>query len=93
MVTPFLFGFYMSFETLHEQEIKERFLSIANELNTRFPDLDLRFNLQSESTLLRFMAAAVSPDVVELDLSDATVEDLIYAAIFQVKEIAQLYDA
>ena len=76
-----------------ESEIRERFVHVANELNFRFPDLDLRFNLQSDSSLLRFMAAAVSADVVELDLAEATVEELVYAAVFQVKEIAQIYDA
>ena len=83
----------MSEFNFEESEIRERFVHVANELNTRFPDLDLRFNLQSESSLLRFMAAAVSPDVVELDLAEASIEDLVYAAVFQVKEIAQIFDA
>jgi len=73
--------------------IKGQFVYIANELSTRFPDLDLRFNLQNGTNTLRFMAAAISRDVVELDLGDHETIDLLNAAILQIKEIAQIFDA
>ena len=81
----------MSFENIHE--VKERFLFVANELHMQFPDLDLRFNLREGSSQLRFMVGAVSPDIVEIDLDESSVEEIIYAAIFQVKELAQIFDA
>ncbi len=77
----------------HSHEVKERFLFVANELHSQFPNLDLRFNLREGSSQLRFMIGAVSPDVVEIDLDEASVEEIIYAAIFQVKELAQIFDA
>ena len=83
----------MSFTLNAAPEIKERFLFLATNLHAQFPALDLRFNMAGDSTCLRFVAAAVCPDIVEIDLAEASPEELLYAAVFQVKEIAQLFDA
>jgi len=80
-------------QTTNSGSVKGQFVFIANELSSRFPDLDLRFNLQNGTNTLRFMAAAISRDVVELDLGDHETTDLLNAAILQIKEIAQIFDA
>jgi len=80
-------------QSANSGSVKGQFVFIANELASRFPDLDLRFNLQNGTNTLRFMAAAISRDVVELDLGDHETTDLLNAAILQIKEIAQIFDA
>jgi len=74
-------------------KVRGQFVFLANELSHRFPDLDLRFNLRNGSSTLRFMAAAISRDVIELDLGDYETVDLLNAAILQIKEMAQIFDA
>ncbi|MCB0361001.1 MAG: hypothetical protein KDD44_15235 [Bdellovibrionales bacterium] len=74
-------------------EIRRQFISIASELSIQFPDLDLRFNLQSGSNRLRYVAAAVSTEVHEMTLGEIETRELIYEAIFTLKELAQMYDA
>jgi len=73
--------------------VRGQFVFLATELANRFPELDLRFNLQNESSTLRFVAAAVSKDVVELDLGEHETGDLLNAAILQIKEMARIFDA
>lgn len=73
--------------------IKGQFVYLATELSNRFPDLDLRFNLQNDTATLRFVAAAVSTDVIELDLGEHETTDLLNAAILQIKEMARIFDA
>ena len=76
-----------------QPEIRQQFISIASELSNIFPDLDLRFNLQGGSNRLRYVAAAISSEVHELELGDLETQELIFEAIFTLKEVAQLYDA
>lgn len=73
--------------------VRGQFVFLAQELSNRFPDLDLRFNLQNDSSTLRFIIAAISRDVVELDLGEYETSDLLNAAILQIKEMAQIFDA
>jgi hypothetical protein len=68
------------------------FISVASELMSRFPELDLRFNFQNGSNRLRFMVASVSRDIIELDLDTHDADDVLHAAIFEIKERAQIFD-
>ena len=72
---------------------EEQFVKLANELNYRFPDLDLRFNLKSGSNQVRYVAAAVSSKVHSISLDDRSPGEMLHQAIFNIKEIARLYDA
>jgi hypothetical protein len=75
------------------ENIRERFVGIANELSYRFPDLDLRFNLESGSPILRMIAPSSSERVMSLNLSRGSYTQLLYSAIFQIKELIQHFDA
>ena len=77
---------------LGQEVVKQQFHVLANELSVRFPELDLRFNLQSGTNRLRLKAASVSHEVIELPLGEYETDELLYAAMFRIKEIARLYD-
>ncbi len=72
--------------------IKKTFVYLAGELSSRFPELDLRFNLQTGTDRFRVIAAAVSNTVIELPIAKHECQDLLHAAIFELKELAQLFD-
>ena len=76
-----------------KRELEKQFVFIANELNNRFPDLDLRFNFVRQSSQVRFFAASISRRVHELQLGNNNPRDLIHQATFTLKEVAQIYDA
>ncbi len=73
--------------------INKNFLFIINELLLRFPDLDLRFNLSHNSNLIRYKVASISQDTFESNISNSKIEETLYEAIFNIKELASLYDA
>lgn len=75
-------------------ETTNRFVYFASVLSGSFPSLDLRFNLESDSHTLRYYAAGTSPEVFQVDLNYVNdLETLVHEAIFNVKEIAQLFDS
>jgi hypothetical protein len=59
----------------------------------RFPDLDLRFNLSHDTNAIRYKAAAISGEMFEVPLELSDAEETLYEAIFNIKRIANLYDA
>lgn len=81
----------MDIET--RKEINKRFIFVAHELINKFPNLDLRFNLKMGTKSLRYKAAAVSGDIFELPLEERRPEEILYDAIFNIKQIAELFDA
>ena len=76
-----------------EKTIETQFVELASELNLVFPELDLRFSLKSESEEMRYYAAAVSDEILELTLGSKSTLELMYEATFALKELAQLFDA
>ena len=83
----------MIYELLEKTELHNRFVFLARELSCRFPDLDLRFNRRDGSEHIRFVAKAVSSEIVELDLDSGNPHQLLHSAIFKIKELAQLFDS
>jgi len=77
---------------LSERVIRDQFIFLAQELSNRFPTLDLRFTLQSGTQKLRFMVASISREIIEMSMIDNSPLDVLYAAIFEIKERAQLFD-
>ena len=83
----------MSHDDDDRDDITEQFIDIAQQVSLEFPELDLRFSLQSDSNILRYSAADVSQEVFELELGLEETTNLVYEAIFKVKQVAQLFDA
>lgn len=83
----------MSQVATHQSALSKQFVYLASELSTKFPQLDLRFNYQSESGLFRIMAAACSREIYEFPLGEGSTDDVLYEAIFLIKEVAQIFDA
>ncbi len=73
--------------------VRDQFVFLATELSNLFPELDLRFNLQSGTNQLRYRAVAVSKEVFELPLGKRSAQELLHQAIFTIKERARLFDA
>ncbi len=73
--------------------ITELFKQFANELHTSFPQLDLRFNLKGGTSTLRYFMPDTSEQVFEANLNEQSLEELLHQAIFNVKELARLFDA
>lgn len=73
--------------------ITDQFVAVASALNNHFPQLDLRFNLLSGSNVLRYQVASVSRKIFELELGTKSTKQLVHEAIFNLKEVARLFDA
>lgn len=76
-----------------EPELEESFVLLAQRISNMFPDIDLRFTLQSGDQCIRYQAPDLSGEVFELDLALKSCEELIYEAAFRLKELGQLFDA
>ena len=84
----------MSYQSVQGEELRDRFVYLASELSSRFPQLDLRFNWQAGSEVLRLVLPNSSKRrVIELDIAAYERDELLYGAIFRIKELAKLYDA
>ncbi|MCC6221562.1 MAG: hypothetical protein IT291_10020 [Deltaproteobacteria bacterium] len=81
------------FENAMEEEIEDQFIAVAMEISHLFPKLDLRFNLQSGSSKVRYSAPSISAEIFELDLNLGETSALIIEACFKIKEIGRLFDA
>jgi len=77
----------------HPSDLQKTFVSVAHQLGVLFPDLDLRFSLQSGSETLRFMAADISREVHEVSLVGKSTNEILHQAIFAIKEICGRFDA
>jgi len=75
------------------QHLTKQFVYFASRVSAFFPDLDLRFNLQGNSTKIRYSIPDVSKEVFELSLGGGKIEELIHEATFAIKEAAGRYDA
>ena len=78
---------------MDENNLREKFNTIVRELDIRFPELDLRFNFQSDRSSMRFYIADVDSDILELDLRDNSAQSLLHEATFSVKETVRHFDA
>ncbi len=73
--------------------LKARFLFLACELSRHFPELDLHFNLEPDSGMFRYFAAAIDSDIFEHSLSQADVKSVLYDATFTLKQATGRFDA
>ena len=80
-------------ERRHNDRMHEKFVCVATLLSNQFPDLDLRFNLTSGSSTVRFQVATVSDQIFELDLESNESTFLVHNAILSIKEVARLFDS
>lgn len=76
-----------------QQDLTNQFIYFASKVSGYFPDLDLRFNLQNGSNLIRYTAPKVSKKVFELALGAESVEELVHSATFALKEATRRFDA
>lgn len=76
-----------------QKEVTKRYIKVASILTSMFPDLDLRFSLRSDDSLVRYKVASVSSKIYEMDISQASPEELVHQAIFTVKELTKHFDA
>lgn len=74
--------------------IESQFVRLASRISEQFPQLDLRFNLQSGTKVLRCLIAENSPSsIIEVALGSAPTEELLYEAIFAIKVATHSFDA
>ena len=73
--------------------IVDQMVFLADELNYRYPELDLRFTLPEGSSTLMLRAAAISDDPIELELGACDPQHILYDAMFQIKELARYFDS
>ncbi len=66
---------------------------LSEELDCRFPELELQFNLRKDLGHFRIIPSIRPGEVVELDLSSLDTENILNQAIFSLKEMFQLFDA
>ena len=76
-----------------ENNLKQKFDSVVRQLDIRFPELDLRFNFQSNNSSMRFYVADVDSDVMELDLRAVSAQAILNEATFCVKQTVRIFDA
>ncbi len=75
------------------KQTNDKFIFFANELLFRFPDLDLRFNLSYDANAIRYKAAAISGEMFEMPLADLDPVEMVHEAVFNIKQLASLFDA
>jgi hypothetical protein len=75
------------------QNLTDQFVSVATQVSTSFPEIDLRFSHEEGSDNFQMVAPSISEDVFEFPLGVCSTKELIHETIFAIKEIAQLYDA
>ena len=80
------------FETGPDVSVQDQFIEVARQLSGQFPELDLRFNLEDGSPILRFMMPEFTAEVFELELGALETSHLVCEAMFTIKEIARLFD-
>jgi len=82
----------MATETVFQDQIEDQFVNVASQLNDHFPDLDLRFSLREGSNRLRYQIADISRKNYELELGRTNTRQIVHEAIFNIKQMAQLFD-
>lgn len=75
------------------EQLTKQFIYFASRVSSFFPELDLRFNLQGNSTKIRYSIPDISSEVFELSLAGAKIDELIHEAAFSIKEATGRYDA
>jgi hypothetical protein len=75
------------------ETIEAKFTTLARELDYRFPYLDLHFNLEANSGMVRFFPGHKPSQILELSLHEENSFDLINEAILSLKELLAIYDA
>lgn len=83
----------MSATDKHMDPIRKQFVQVAHELAVRFPDIDLRFSLTSGTKVLRYRAANISSEILEVELGSNKTQDIINEAILTIKALARHFDA
>ncbi|MBL7661907.1 hypothetical protein JNK13_04050 [bacterium] len=76
-----------------ENTIERQFVSVADALSERFPDLDLRFTLLDSACMLRLNLADDILESVKIELGKNNVNQIIESAILSVRRITKQFDA
>ena len=78
--------------SVQRQHLTKQFVHFASQVSSFFPELDLRFNLQGNSSTVRYSIPDICQDVFEVTLSGSLVEH-IHEAAFAIKEATGRFDA
>lgn len=73
-----------------KQEQQKRFRQLAHELSSHFPDLDIAFGMSEEDNKVY---CQIDDDQLEIYLDEMAPEELVYEAIFALKELRGRFDA
>lgn len=75
-----------------EQVLRKRCSEVGQALLWAFPETDLRLNRIAGSDTLSILVPENSPERAELALSEENTEQLVWQAIFSVKQLLQRFD-
>ena len=74
--------------------MKKQFVYLATEISNHFPELDLRFNLRTDTGCVRCIVPEHAKEAFEFSLEEAQdAKRIIVEAVFAIKQLTAHFDS